>query len=265
MTSTLLFLLLLGGPQGPASNEPQIADNSFLIEEAFNQERGVVQHINVWSRDAADGPWAYAFTQEWPVNPRPKHQLSYTLSAVDAGAGSGIGDLWVNWRYQVRNSSALAVAPRVSLIVPSGDARNGRGQGGVGAEFNLPISVTLPHRLVLHSNAGMTLVPRAKNENGDSGRLSALRFGQSAVWQAHPRFNLLLEFVASREQTLTGPDRRAWETSTLISPGVRWAHNFGALQVVPGVGVPIELADTEGSRWTVLGYLSIEHPFGRTR
>ena len=38
-----------------ASEAPPIQDNSFLVEEAYNQERGVVQHINTFQRRAPGG------------------------------------------------------------------------------------------------------------------------------------------------------------------------------------------------------------------
>lgn len=44
----------------------KIQDNSFLIEEAYNQERGVVQHIQTF-QIMKDDSWIYTFTQEWPV------------------------------------------------------------------------------------------------------------------------------------------------------------------------------------------------------
>lgn len=42
-----------------------IQDNSFLIEEAYNQEPGVVQHILAWRRQGRD--WSNTFTQEFPL------------------------------------------------------------------------------------------------------------------------------------------------------------------------------------------------------
>ena len=38
-----------------ASSTQPIADNSFLIEEAYNQEAGVVQHISTFSRPDGGG------------------------------------------------------------------------------------------------------------------------------------------------------------------------------------------------------------------
>jgi hypothetical protein len=57
---------------------PHIEDNSFLIEEAYNQEPGVVQHISNWQRSLRTSRWNFSFTQEWPV-PTQQHQFSYML------------------------------------------------------------------------------------------------------------------------------------------------------------------------------------------
>ncbi len=72
--------------QSTKENLP-IADNSFLIEEAYNQEAGVVQHINTFMRQRNDN-WLYTFTEEIPV-PSQKHQLSFTLPAQKVGGFPG--------------------------------------------------------------------------------------------------------------------------------------------------------------------------------
>ena len=80
-----LFAWLTAASRMEAQTEPTptnaigaIVDNSFLIEEAYNQERGVVQHISTFSRAVGTTNWVYAFTQEWPVRGQ-RHQLSYTI------------------------------------------------------------------------------------------------------------------------------------------------------------------------------------------
>ncbi len=51
----------------------EVQDNSFLIEEAYNQEPGVVQHILSITHQVTRmaGPdeheWQFVFTQEWPA------------------------------------------------------------------------------------------------------------------------------------------------------------------------------------------------------
>ena len=49
----------------PAAEPFRITDNSFLVEEAFNQEAGIFQ--NIFNAARIDGAWASTFTQEWPV------------------------------------------------------------------------------------------------------------------------------------------------------------------------------------------------------
>jgi len=112
-----LFALVLSavGPSGrPAVAQSRaIADNSFLIEEAYNQERGVVQHISVWQRDLRSRAWVFTFTQEWPVATQT-HQLSYTipLQRTARPSSTGLGDAAVNYRYQLRAAARVAIAPR---------------------------------------------------------------------------------------------------------------------------------------------------------
>src|SRR5207249_2279859 len=55
-----------------------IQDNSFFIEEAYNQQPGVVQHIFNVPIDFTNGSREIApsFTQEWPVFSQT-HQFSY--------------------------------------------------------------------------------------------------------------------------------------------------------------------------------------------
>jgi len=77
------IFLLCGFPVvATAQKEPieVIEDNSFLIEEAYNQEPGVVQHIfqSVYSSGPRQRGWAFAFTQEWPIYGQD-HQFSYTV------------------------------------------------------------------------------------------------------------------------------------------------------------------------------------------
>lgn len=256
-------------PQPPAE-DPPIADNSFLLEEAYNQEQGVVQHINSFFRIWSTKAWSYSFTQEWPFNPAPRHQLSYTLLAVNGlpGASGGMGDVLLNYRYQVAGAGAarFAFAPRASVLIPSGDWREGRGIGGAGMQFNLPFSYRVARRLVTHWNAGTTIIPRAKNEFGDTATSYSVNLGQSFIWQVHPRFNPMLETVFNRVQVVTGPSATRWESSVLVNPGFRWAYNFSnGLQIVPGISFPVELHRSGRGDWGVLIYLSFEHPFGRTK
>src|SRR5205085_3623345 len=137
-----------------------IQDNSFLVEEAYNQEFGVVQHISSFTRFWNSKDWVYSFTQEWPVPGDARHQLSYTLllqhTGALSGSGAGIGDVALNYRYQLVGNShtRLAFAPRLSVLLPTGDTREGRGSGGVGWQTQLPVSFLVTPKLATHWNAG---------------------------------------------------------------------------------------------------------------
>lgn len=249
---------------------PAIADNSFLIEEAYNQEHGVMQHISTFRKAIRGEGWEYSFTQEWPWNPAPKSQLSYTLFAVSGGvpgAGGGMGDILLNYRYQLLGEGDEAVwfSPRASLLVPSGDSRRGRGAGGVGMQFNLPVSWQVADKWVTHWNAGATIVPRAKNALGDKAGTVGYFLGQSFIYQASPVFNVMLETVMDHGQSVVAPDRAAWErVSVTLNPGFRWAHNFASgLQIVPGIAFPVEVSNSGRGNWGIFLYLSFEHPFGK--
>ncbi|MFL5505014.1 MAG: transporter [Gemmatimonadaceae bacterium] len=247
-----------------AVKKSPIQDNSFLIEEAYNQEPGVVQHISGFMLDRSTRAWTYAFTQEWPFFSQ-RHQLSYTLPVISSGRGrgAGVGDVSLNYRYQLTDGarSGVAVAPRLSLLVPSGDERRERGAGGMGVQVNLPISVEHSERLVSHWNAGASFTPTAKNAVGDEATTNAYNVGASAIWLPLPRLNFMLEVSWARAEVVTAQDQRVGEENFFLSPGVRGAFDFASgLQIVPGFAVPIGIGPSRGDHMIFL-YLSFEHPF----
>jgi hypothetical protein len=267
--SVLVFSLVFGRAPVLAQNDtPSIQDNSFLVEEAYNQEKGVVQHINTFSYYADSRDWSYTFTQEWPVGGQ-RNQFSYTLSSVRPGAfasqGGGFGDAVINYRYQALGSGETRVAfsPRLSLIVPSGNSDLGHGYGGTGIQTNLPLSVVLHPKLVSHWNAGATYVPHARNSAGDRAAIWSYNAGQSFIWLANPRFNVMLETYYLNAQSVSAPGRTEWSKALFLNPGIRWAYNFSnGLQVVPGLAMPIGVGPSAGEKG-VFVYLSFEHPFQR--
>jgi hypothetical protein len=246
------------------SAKPPIQDNSFLIEEAYNQEPGVVQHISVFAWEPKTHAWIYAFTQEWPLFTR-RHQLSYTLPILSTGSdqGSGLGDIAINYRYQLAEGKryGLFVAPRISLIVPSGNEREARGAGGTGVQVNLPITLEHSAKFVTHWNAGVTFTPSAKNALGHKAATRNYYGGGSIIWLFRPALNFMLEVARTREETVAGPDERTAEHSFFLAPGVRAAIDFpSGLQIVPGFAVPIGIGPSRGDR-ELFFYLSFEHPF----
>ena len=266
ITSILLFVagsLSAQQPNEPAPDPTPIQDNSFLIEEAYNQPAGVVQHINTFSLDRRGKTWGYTFTQEWPLFTQ-RHQVSFTVPVQRNNpiSGTGIGDVALNYRLQLPVQNAnLAVAPRVSLLLPTGAASKSRGAGGPGFQTNLPVSLGLSRSFVTHFNAGTTYTPSAKNAGGDEAATTSFNIGQSLIWLVRPTLNFMVELAwDSTEEILNGGQRNRAEGLTL-APGIRGAINFASgLQVVPGIAVPIGLGPSSGER-SVFFYLSLEHPF----
>ncbi|MEP6691973.1 MAG: transporter [Gemmatimonadaceae bacterium] len=243
---------------------PGIQDNLFLLEEAYNQDAGVVQHISQFQRDLRAKAYTFQFTQEWPVG-GITHQLSYGVPIVrpDAATGVGVGDIRLNYRYQLIGDAdaRFAVSPRATVVLPTGDYRRARGAGATGYEVWLPASVVLSDRWVVHGNAGLTRTPRARNVDGDRATTNTWTFGGSVVWLARPAFNLFIETIYQPSEDVAAPGQTARSNNFTVSPGVRWAYNFSSgLQIVPGIAVPLGAGPSAGER-SVLFYLSFEHPF----
>ena len=242
--------------QAPALERPIVPfqDNSFILEEAYNQEAGVVQHIALMQRGGNNSMNA-SFTEEWPLGSQT-HQFSYTIPLVrpeGPASNLGLGDIALNYRLQAIGSgeSRVAVAPRVSLSLPTG--RNARGRGSYGIGFGIPISYAATPTIVTHTNLAVLHVPGAREEDGRTGN-AEYSAGQSVVYKALPQMHLMLETL------WTGGD----SDSFLVSPGVRFALNFkSGLQIVPGFAAPYETRS--GGSWSYLFYLSVEHPFAHPR
>ena len=212
----------------------QVQDNSFLLEEATNQEPGVVQHINLLLWDKDSDSWVYSFTQEWPIRSM-KHQFSYTIPIGSFDGDTELGDIALNYRYQLfgDDEARVAVAPRLSLIVPTGEESD-----ETGVQFGIPISAKLTERLRAHTNLGATWF----SDDVDTTFFA----GQSLVFAITPRFDAHFEVLWS------GNDD---DDQILLSPGIRWAHDLpSGLQIVPGVAYVRGPNDSDAA----LFYLSFE-------
>lgn len=245
-----------------AAKEP-IADNSFFLEEAYNQESGVVQHISGFTRTSGLSGWAYSFTQEWPFRSQ-RHQLSYTVPVLQAGSPSrtGLGDLMLNYRLQAVHDEAqgVALSPRISVSLPTGDETKGFGLGGAGLQVNLPLSKTLGASVMSHTNVGGTWFAKAPGAGDASTSLRAVNLGQSVIWLVTPRFNVMLESVWTRS-TVRSDGGNATSETAFIVPGIRWGYDLrSGLQVVPGIAFPIGMGASEGTKQLFV-YLSLEHAF----
>jgi hypothetical protein len=257
LTASVLLGLL------PSSVWPQIQDNSFLLEEAYNQESGIVQHISAFGRSNS-GDWEFSFTQEWPLG-GIRHQLSYTVPVENTdGTGAGLGDVALNYRFQLTGGpdARTVAAPRVSILLPTGNEDEGRGAGGLGLQVNLPLSLVLADELVAHWNGGLTLIPAAQDRLGNEATTHSFNLGASVIWLVQPNLNLLVESVWNNDGVVVGEGRVARQSDWTINPGVRGAVDLGELQIVPGAAYTIGLREGSEDNGVFL-YLSFEHPFRR--
>jgi len=269
MISRNLLLLLSFAPALLGAQDdsppPGIQDNSFLMEEAYNQEQGIVQHISIFRSYRGTSDFDAAFTQEWPLG-GIRHQLSYDLPLIRSARETGIGDVRVNYRYQWIGSglTPVAVAPRLSVAFPTGDWKRGRGAGAAGVELMLPLSHVISPLLTQHVNTGAAFSPSARSSAGDRANAFGITLGHSFIVTANPNFQLMVETVYNREQEVIGESSTSWTDDLVISPGFRAALNFeSGLQIVPGIAIPIGAGPSSGSRG-VFFYLSFEHAFTRT-
>ncbi len=270
-TALILFSAAAARGAEPKTPIDGIEDNSFLIEEAYNQEEGVVQHIftAVYSRDPQRRGWTFNFTQEWPVFSQD-HQFSYTIPSYHLSeAGDrvhGVGDVLLNYRYQLleEGDRVPAFAPRFSLILPTGNRNRGTGNGVVGYQWQLPFSKKIPPRLAFHANFGLTYLPGARTPL-DAGGLSSKHslvspnLGASGIFAFTSRVHAMLEWVGNFEESVTGNGRAKRDFISIISPGVRAAViDEDEFQTVVGVALPIGVTKP-ADNFGVFLYFSIEH------
>ena len=231
----------------------QIVDNSFLVEEAFNQEPRIFQNI-VGATWQEAGHWQVTFTQEWPA-PGTRHQLSYTLSGGSTGQRASFGDVLVNYRLQVLDEGPgrPAFSPRISAILPSGREIDGAGDSGL--QVNLPFSKQHDD-FYFHWNGGFTWLPR-----GERADLVSPAVAASAIYRLRPMVNLMLESVVGWQAGDSESGAVERTASITISPGVRGGWNLKEdTQIVIGAALPVTRSAGDTSV-ALFMYFSYELPF----
>ena len=234
-------------------------DNSFLLQEAYNQDAGVVQTIASFELDADSGSreWTFALSQEWPLF-TSDHQLSFTVPvevvAGDAESASGVGDLVLGYRYQLSRETERrpAIAPYFAISLPTGRERDGLGDGALGYQFALPVSKVLGDRLSVHANAGVSVVPHTQG-----AVLDDYWGGASAVFALSSSTYAVVEWLAGSDQTLEDDHHSERDFTSRIAPGARYALSFAGGQLVIGAAAPIGTTP-ESPDWGVFLYLSFE-------
>jgi hypothetical protein len=259
-------------------------DNGFLVEEAFNQEPGVVQHILTWVNQWDRSPlgrtrdFTFNYTMEVPLFSQ-KHQFSFTtqlpasfeepVNAEPSQLG-GLGDTLLSYRYQLlANDDFLWAAPRFTLMLPTGDKRFGLGTGRVGYQFNLPVS-RYGNRFDFHFNGGVTFVPSVSvplpsGLDSPSHDLWTYNLGLSAYWKPRTNLHFFLETLALWTAEINDLGGRDNFTQVFVNPGLRYAVcQLEDVEWVVGASVPIGLNRSTPDIGIFI-YLSVEHTFRKIK
>ena len=195
------------------------------------------------------------------------HQLSYTASFLNNDGNTGFGDTLLNYRYQAvkEGPGKPAFSPRLSAILPSGNSDKGLGNGSFGLQVNLPFSKQTGD-WYWHWNAGLTWLERARAtfQEGDQAVvrerwLASPFLAGSAIYRLRPMFNLMLESLATFDESLQEDGTERSKTFTL-SPGFRGGWDIGDKQLVVGLAVPVTWS-TDPTSGGVFLYFSYELPF----
>jgi hypothetical protein len=171
----------------------------------------------------------------------------------------------VNYRYQVPGlGERLAMSPRVSVVIPTGNSERDLGGGTVAWQIELPVSARLTPAVAAHFNAGATLTPHMRGTLATGARtehaVTEYNLGASVIAPVTMPINGLLEYLVTFAGSLDAHGRVVRETEHILNPGVRVAISARGAQVVPGFSVMIDAAHP-GHTMGVMLYFSIEHAF----
>lgn len=231
----LLAALLIAFPL--FAGEPlAIEDLHFFPESGWNRGDGVMQY-NAFVHGSA---YAHELTQEIGTA-GGRHQFSVTLP-VYSQQSTGLGDATVNYRRQLigADGSRLAVAPRVSLILPTRSRSMGARSSGV--QVSIPLSAALTPRLAVHSSAGATWY----RERGER----EINLAQSVTFAVDERLTVSIDAAWTR--SLGGEDL------FVARPGLQYGFDGpGGLRIAPGVALPLGPEERE-----LLLFLSLERGIG---
>src|SRR5207247_1972174 len=83
--------------------------------------------------------------------------------AGDPGSETGLGPVTLNYRYQALTEDAHrpAVAPRLSLLLPTGTLADEFGTGSTAVQVDFPVSKQVSSHWAAHLNLGGTVFPSA--------------------------------------------------------------------------------------------------------
>ena len=263
--------------------QPAFEDNSFLLEEAITQEKGVIQHITNFHYDnLRGGNIIFSFSQEIPIT-HLRHQLNYTIYYSDlnptaSSMGGGLGDISIGYHYMAMGKTDWAmVVPGLTIIIPTGKAETGSGYGGLGAQLSLAVTKRLSHSIITNYTIGFTFISKAdRYKLGPSGNnilsyekdLQHGIVGASIIWYPTRKFNWLLEYVSNFNAQINTDGSVARYHFLTLNPGFRFAIDHKRVQIVPGLSLPIVFKEGNFEYVGLFLYLSFEPeylPFSKSK
>lgn len=215
MRITLLTLLLALACTVIAGEPSPIEDHQFAAEEGIAGSGGSVSYTSMYLRGRDGEAWSSELSQEWGA----RHRFSYTIPIFRAEQ-TGLGDVMLNYRFQLLGDEAsrVAVAPRLSLILPTRHAQFGERSSGL--QINVPLTAALASRVTLHANAGATWF----RDRGES----EINLAQSLSFALNDRTAISLDAAFTR----------CFHDSHLlvVRPTVSWTIEAAGMELSPSVG-----------------------------
>ena len=217
MRLSLILFSLLAAFTAFASHPAPIEDHNFGLEAGWNRDDAAMQYSTFLFRDTS----AFELSHEWALSAR--HQLSYAVPVFSHDGETGLGETTLNYRYQLAggSESRFAVAPRVSLLLPTRSAYFGERSSGL--EVNVPVSAAITPRLTSHTNFLATWFR-------DLGQRE-LTAAQGITFVATSRLEFALDAAYKRYSD--------GSKLLVVRPGVQFGFDLGRVRVAPGVALPI--------------------------
>lgn len=246
------------------AQESGIRDNSFLVEEAFNQEPGEMQHIFNFIFGLHNEDIEAAHTTEFSLY---RKQLQGAVSGSFSNDQVTLSEsvVGLHLRYQFLDDPSFASAFRLAGLTDL----------SIKDEFefqsNLSMSIPIALRWIVHANVGLTYVDFGNASIVDafgSGNYRRSDYqwnhtaGGSAIYALDQNFHLMIEYVFNRSiDYSSGYSTSRFTTDTgIINPGFRYAINLiSGSQWVIGAGVPIGVMESNRDDRQLFIYLSFEH------
>lgn len=196
-----------------ADDPTPIEDHNFGLESGWNRDDSALQYATFFLRDTS----AFELTHEWAA--RARHQFSYTIPIYSHAGETALGDAAINYRYQLAGGAdaRVAVAPRLSLLLPTRGAHFGERSSGL--QVSVPVSAAVTSRLTSHTNVGATWF----RDLGQSEVTAAQGFTFAATSY------LALALDAGFKRAAGAPDL------VVVRPGVQLAIDLRGVRVGPGL------------------------------